>query len=191
MKARRFLAWVVAAVMLLTSFALPASLGGVREAEAASLDEISKPALTVKEKAAPKGDPDEYPTSGQCGNNLFWQFYSYSGELVITGSGEMWSWYNYYSWKDYEYADQVLSVTLPKGLTNIGQLAFAGCTALQEITLPSTVKRIDYQAFQECTGLRSITLPKGLTNIYSYAFDGCSALTHVYYEGKNHHILRQ
>ena len=34
MKARRFLAWVVTALLLLTSFTLPAPLGGAREAEA-------------------------------------------------------------------------------------------------------------------------------------------------------------
>ena len=47
MKTRRLLAWVVAALMLLTSFALP----GVREAEAAS--DVTTP-------TSPKGAEEKY-----------------------------------------------------------------------------------------------------------------------------------
>ena len=38
-------------------------------------------------------------------------------------------------------------ITLPEGLTTIGQLAFRNCTALDTIELPSTLTRINAQAF--------------------------------------------
>ena len=183
MKAKRFLAWVVAAMMLLSSLALPSYLGGAQEAEALSLEVPEVPTLASSKTPIAKDDPDVTETSGKCGNNLYWNFDPYSGALVITGSGEMWPWDSYYSWRDYDYADQVLSITLPKGLINIGEEAFGDCTALKEITLPSTVKRIDYAAFENCTSLQSITLPKSLTSISSFAFSGCSALKHVYFGG--------
>ena len=58
MKPRKSLAWVVAALMLLTSIGLPGPLSALREAEAASLKHLYAPGqTTVGEKAAAK-DPD-------------------------------------------------------------------------------------------------------------------------------------
>ena len=42
--------------------------------------------------------------------------------------------------------------------SEIGELAFGGCTALTDITLPATVTKIGYQAFNNCTSLNSITV---------------------------------
>ena len=38
-------------------------------------------------------------------------------------------------------------------------------TAVEEINLPSTLKRIKYSAFQNCKHLKSVALPKGLEKI--------------------------
>lgn len=42
--------------------------------------------------------------------------------------------------------------------TEIGELAFGGCSALTEITIPATITKIGYQAFNNCTALNSITI---------------------------------
>ena len=42
-------------------------------------------------------------------------------------------------------------------LTDIGDCAFFGCSALKEITLPSSVRYVGEAAFMYCTGLTSIT----------------------------------
>ena len=70
-------------------------------------------------------------------------------------------------------------ITLPKGMTSIGNWAFDGCAALTSISLPEGVKSIGDYAFEGCTSLTSISLPKGLTSIGSSAFEGCKALTSI------------
>ena len=45
------------------------------------------------------------------------------------------------------------SVTLPQGLTTIGDWAFDGCTGLTSVTLPDSLTTIGDCAFYGCTGL--------------------------------------
>ena len=183
MKVRRFFAWIVTALMLLTSIALPGPLSAIREAEAATVDQASISAPAAKESTV-KTD-GYYDDCGWCGDNLYWDFYEYSGELIITGSGRMYDyWEDGNPWCDNGFASKVLTVSLPKGITNLGAYAFYGLTALKEITLPSTVKTIDESAFEECTALRSITLPRSVTAIGPWAFYNCSSLNNVYYQSK-------
>lgn len=41
-------------------------------------------------------------------------------------------------------------ITIPKGVTTIGALAFRGCYALKSITIPKGVTTIGAQAFNQC-----------------------------------------
>ena len=68
-------------------------------------------------------------------------------------------------------------LTLPAGITKIGEYAFWGCSGLTSLTLPDGITTIDHCAFYGCSGLTSLTLPAGITSIGSEAFDGCSGLT--------------
>ena len=145
MKTRRFLAWAVAALLLLTSFALPAPLSITREAKADT------------EAAA---EEKYYTDSGKCGPDLTWSFDSRTGELIITGSGAMYDYFNDAPWVEKGLADQIESIDLPKNLTSIGEFAFDGCTALTSITIPGKVKTIGRCAFSNCSSLVSVTLPK-------------------------------
>ncbi|AEF80839.1 leucine-rich repeat domain-containing protein [Leadbettera azotonutricia] len=70
-------------------------------------------------------------------------------------------------------------VTLPTGLTSIGDGAFSGCTGLTSMPLPDELTSIGSNAFNGCSGLTSIILPDGLTSIGSNAFNGCSGLTSI------------
>ena len=87
MKTRRYLAWIVTALLLLTSFALPAPQAAA-EAEAMSLDYLDLSALAAQETPALK----ENQTKGQCGPNLYWSFDPSTGTLSITGSGYMYEY---------------------------------------------------------------------------------------------------
>ncbi|MGN0185078.1 MAG: leucine-rich repeat domain-containing protein, partial [Aristaeellaceae bacterium] len=68
--------------------------------------------------------------------------------------------------------DALTSITLPDGLTSIGDYAFYDCDALTSITLPDGLTSIGDYAFYDCDALTSITLPDGLTSIGKYAFAG-------------------
>ena len=69
-------------------------------------------------------------------------------------------------------------ITLPKGMTSIGDHAFWGCTALTSISLPEGMTSIGSEAFSGCAA-PSISLPEGLTKIEERAFAGCTALTSI------------
>lgn len=71
------------------------------------------------------------------------------------------------------------NLTLPVGVTSIGDGAFRGRSGLAHITLPVGIISIDTRAFSHCSGLTSMTLPVGVTSIGYGAFDGCSGLTSV------------
>jgi putative transposon-encoded protein len=73
----------------------------------------------------------------------------------------------------------IASVTIPEGVTNIGEGAFQGCTGLTTITIPNAVTSIGNSAFQNCTGLTTITIPNTVTSIGNSAFSGCTGLTSV------------
>ena len=53
----------------------------------------------------------------------------------------------------------------------ISVAAFAYCTELISVTIPSSVTSIDADVFWECTGLTSITIPDSVTSIGSRVFD--------------------
>lgn len=61
----------------------------------------------------------------------------------------------------------------------ICESAFAGCSRMESIVIPESVKSIGYEAFRSCDMLKSVTIGNGVTYIDGYAFDGCAALTDV------------
>ena len=77
----------------------------------------------------------------------------------------------------FEYCSGLTSLTLPDGITEIGSSAFKDCSGLTSLTLPAGITEISSFAFNRCSGLTSLTLPDGITEIGSGAFFGCSGLT--------------
>ena len=71
------------------------------------------------------------------------------------------------------------SVTIPDGVTSIGVGAFEGCSGLTGVTIPDGVTRIGDSAFAYCRGLTNVTIPASVTSIGDSAFVGCSGLTSV------------
>ena len=72
------------------------------------------------------------------------------------------------------------SVTIPDSVTSIGSYAFQGCTSLKSVTIPNSVTSIGNYAFEDCTSLKSVTIPDSVTSIGSYAFYNCRPLIDVY-----------
>ncbi len=69
------------------------------------------------------------------------------------------------------------SLNLPDGITSIGDYAFCGCSGLTSLNLPAGITIICEGAFYNCSGLTSLNLPAGITKIYNWTFSGCSGLT--------------
>jgi len=67
--------------------------------------------------------------------------------------------------------------------SEIDRHAFYGCTSLEEIILPDTLKKINgYSAFYGCSSLESIKFPASLKSIGTGAFENCSSLKSVTFE---------
>ncbi|MGM9609241.1 MAG: leucine-rich repeat domain-containing protein, partial [Eubacteriales bacterium] len=74
------------------------------------------------------------------------------------------------------------SVTIPAGVTEIGNSAFADCLSLQTVNAEyAALTAIGKEAFAGCTALISISLPtlNGFTSIGDAAFYGCSTLASI------------
>lgn len=70
---------------------------------------------------------------------------------------------------------KLTTLTVPQSVT-FGQGAFAGCPALQSVTL-YTAGTGDY-TFAECSALRTVAL-RGTTNAGAHSFAGCTALSTI------------
>lgn len=64
-------------------------------------------------------------------------------------------------------------------VTTIGSQAFRGWNGLRSVTIPNSVRTLDYGAFADCTSLTSVTLPGSLASIGTYAFENCTSLTSI------------
>ncbi len=125
-----------------------------------------------------KAKAEETPTSGTCGDNVMWEFDEESGELVISGEGEMDSFLlEIPPWNNFK--DNIKAVTIGNGVTNIGDYAFVYCTSLMNLTIPDSVTSIGDDAFFGCVSLISITIPDSVTEIGLYAFKYCSTLKNI------------
>ncbi len=65
----------------------------------------------------------------------------------------------------FEDCQYIKKVTFASGskLTKIGMYAFKSCKALETISLPSTLKTIEYRAFGACTSLEKFKIPDSVT----------------------------
>lgn len=61
-------------------------------------------------------------------------------------------------------------IIIPKGVIEIGDDSFGGCSSLENIKLPNSLKVIGDGAFGGCTKLKNIEIPKGVRYIGEEAF---------------------
>lgn len=136
--------------------------------------------------------------SGSYNNNkLYWSFNDETGQLTVSGMGNMPDhnipWSNYSNqiksvvissgitgigrWI-FRLNESITSVTIPEGVTFIGDAAFFGCKSLESVELPKSVTRLDNAAFGGCS-FSSFTIPEGITSIPTNLFQGCNLLTSI------------
>ena len=74
------------------------------------------------------------------------------------------------------YMGGIRRVVVEEGTTSIGGASFRNAFALEQISLPESLERIEMYAFRN-SGIQSITIPAGVREIQIGAFADCYALT--------------
>lgn len=121
-----------------------------------------------------------YIVGGSCNLNLSWLVDTEARTLTIEGYGDMPNWDryqdNYAPWA--AYRNYISFVSLPEGLTSIGDYAFYQCQEFSTIELPVSLTKIGVCSFEQCN-LTSISLPGNLNEIKEGAFTNCLYLESI------------
>lgn len=87
-------------------------------------------------------------------------------------------------WRNEGRIDNYLEkVVISNGVTSVGENAFFWCDKITSVTIPSSVKSIGMGAFYSCKALTSVNIPDGVESIGIGAFENCEALTSVNISG--------
>jgi surface protein len=93
--------------------------------------------------------------------------------------------------KAFTFSDcsKLTRITLPNGVTNIGQNAFVGNVKLEHITFPDNEGfQLGIHPFQRCLSLTTVTLPKNLTWMMGNPFIQCHKLTEINVDADNKNL---
>ena len=82
----------------------------------------------------------------------------------------------------YNRTETLQSVTMPDTVKSIEWKTFEHCANLKEVRLSANLESIGLSAFRGCSNLRTVTFPKSLKKIEIWAF-ASTALTNIYYDG--------
>lgn len=82
--------------------------------------------------------------------------------------------------RDYAFSHtDIIEITIPSTVKDIGCGLFWGCQKLKEITFDCDIDHLPHSTFAFCTSLISFTLPSGIKSIGARAFEGCKNLLEI------------
>ena len=138
-KLNKFLATVLAVVMVLTA----APLSGFVGIELPNLFSLLASAETVSGTIGTEGA-------------ISWSYDTETRELVISGTGAMTDYSAASETQWYSYAGLIKSVVIEEGITTVADYAFKS-TALTEVVLPYSLAEVSSTAFGDCYSLTTVT----------------------------------
>ncbi len=138
-KLNKFLATVLAVVMVLTA----APLSGFIGIELPNLFSLLASAETVSGTIGTEGA-------------ISWSYDTETRELVISGTGAMTDYSAASETPWYSYAGFIKSVVIEEGITTVADYAFKS-TALTEVVLPYSLTEVSSTAFGDCYSLTTVT----------------------------------
>lgn len=142
-------------------------------------------------------------------SNTYYEFNASSKTLTISGTGETPNYINdsnsqlWYKWRSSSIENVVVeegitglgdyflycvcakNITLPSSLKKINKFALSGNNKAEKITLSENITTISNNAFYACIKLKSINIPASVNYIGVSAFEQCSMLNHVEFESMN------
>lgn len=70
-------------------------------------------------------------------------------------------------------------IELPDTVMTVGKNSFTNCISLQNVKLSKNIKEINYEMFKSCKEIKEIEIPEGVTAIRPGAFSGCANLNKI------------
>ena len=78
-----------------------------------------------------------------------------------------------------QYKGKDETVTIPDGVTTIGELAFYENKTIKKVIIPDSVTQIKKAAFQWCRKLQEVVLGKNVSSLGTSCFLGCESLVSI------------
>lgn len=100
---------------------------------------------------------------GRCGDNAIYSYDEATRTLTISGTGAMWNG------TKYSNLGTIDKIVIGKGITVIGENAFAKFNGVGSVEISDTVTTIKRNAFND---LKTITIPKTVRTVETNAFNG-------------------
>ncbi len=72
---------------------------------------------------------------------------------------------------------EILKISIPDSVKNIGFGVFQNCNVLKSIILPNGITKIQSSTFYNCKSLKTAEIPRSVENIDREAFSGCDNVT--------------
>ena len=101
--------------------------------------------------------------SGECGESAIWEYDADHGILTVSGTGAISDYSNPTNAPWYSLRNDITQIVIGEGITGVGKLAFSCCSAVECLSLPSTLTTFGTWAFNGCDALRHINIPSGTT----------------------------
>ena len=147
---------------------------------------MGNPVIRGYENSTAKTFAEEYgykfsviTAGGTFGDGFTW-ILDGNGVLEISGQGAMPD-FTSTSQPWGEYKDSISFASVGNTVTNIGAFAFYDYASLEGVKLEdcTELKKIGNSAFNGCTALENISIPAGLSEIGSFAFVRCTSLESI------------
>lgn len=90
----------------------------------------------------------------------------------------------------YVFKDEA-DLVIPEGVKTIGCGAVRGRVNLKNLTLASTVEKIEKEAFAGSKEIKTVTIPATIKSIGGQAFADCEKLEEIVFEGIPKHLARK
>ena len=154
---KKILSIIMVVIMVLTAVPLSSFMG------------IELPAFDLGIRASALAE------SGQCGDNVYWNYDSATGELVISGTGPMWDYEFTYTnyWQEYVNSpfyknNSIKTVFINDGVASIGNYAFYNCDGIIDVTIADSVVSAGEATFHYCDGITYIDIGNGITALDAF-----------------------
>ena len=85
--------------------------------------------------------------------------------------------------------DSLKTLIIEEGITSVGAAFFYQCKKLTSVTMPASLKLINYEAFRSCKALETITIGPGVEKVMGRWATECDKFRYINVDPENEHFI--